>query len=131
MDVSPPIYQGDNSHPYIHALGDPPVGLIDLRPHPGSKNEHTEMSMWDIATGSLAGSLAIKARYGAVTFSPDGRLIAALATDGHISLLDADTLDPLPPIGAHKPMVPPCLAFSPDGSLLATGGDHSVKVWGL
>lgn len=98
---------------------------------PGNEqNEHTQMSMWDITTGSLASSSTIGARCGAVTFSPDGRLIAALGTYGAVSLFDADTLKALSTIGTHFPTAPPCLAFSPDGSLLATGGDRGVKIWG-
>ena len=127
-DVSAPANQAQNS--YFIADRWRRAGA-SMSPPLSDGSEHTDMSMWDVATGSLAGSSTIGARYGAITFSPDGRLIAALAIDGHVSLLDADTLKALSTVGAHKPTVPPCLAFSPDGSLLATGGDRDVKVWGL
>src|SRR6266545_110169 len=76
----------------------------------------------------------------AVVFSRDGRTLASAGADGVLKVwkvpelkdgkLDGQVAEPAT-LKGHKNWVS-CLAFSPDGSKLASGGfDSSVKVWSL
>ncbi|GAB4444213.1 MAG: NB-ARC domain-containing protein [Anaerolineae bacterium] len=65
----------------------------------------------------------------AVGFSPDGKIVAAGANDGHIRLWQAVNGRPIGVIPAHASTVR-TLAFSPDGQFLASGSfDHTVRLW--
>jgi len=65
-------------------------------------------------------------RYGEASFSPDGRRLATIATDGILRIWDAKTGDSvltLPTEGRRE------LAFSPDGTQIAVAqNDHSIVV---
>jgi WD40 repeat protein len=64
----------------------------------------------------------------ALAFAPDGRTLAA-AIDRVVHVWDADTGRPVARLAAHDGKVM-CLAFSPDGTLLASGGhDRVVCLW--
>jgi WD40 repeat protein len=98
----------------------------------GQSNICTELTIWEISTGRTYWSWSVTGRIGAVAFSPDSRLLAALALEGRVSMFDVHARQALHDIGDYG-LVPylPCLAFSPDGSRLAVGGGREVKVWGL
>jgi WD40 repeat protein len=63
-----------------------------------------------------------------VTFSPDGRLIAA-AAERSVQVWDAETGRALFHLDGHDNRVH-SVAFSPDGRLLATGSvDRTIRIW--
>jgi len=99
--------------------------------HAGAGSAKNRMTAWDTASGRSLWSWDARHGIGAFVFSPDGRLIVGLEADGNIRVFDVKSQQALPAIGTHGIADFPCLAFSPDGSRLATSGDRTVKVWGL
>ncbi|MBW4512337.1 MAG: hypothetical protein KME64_38470 [Scytonematopsis contorta HA4267-MV1] len=67
----------------------------------------------------------------AITFSPDGKILATGHTEGYICLWDVTSGQQLIKfLGHFHPIW--CISFSPDGSVLATGSDDKViKLWDI
>src|SRR5437763_4175078 len=65
----------------------------------------------------------------AVTFAPDGKLLAFGSRDGTIKLWDMATSRELASLTEHKNHLL-AVAFSPDGKMLASGGhEQTIKLW--
>lgn len=65
-----------------------------------------------------------------IAFSPDGKLIAT-GIDRQILLWQVDSRRQIAAFEGHSAWVR-CLAFSPDGQLLASGGtDNTIRLWNL
>ncbi|KAG8967742.1 hypothetical protein FRC05_001921 [Tulasnella sp. 425] len=66
----------------------------------------------------------------AVTFSPDGEMIASGAMDSTIQMWDAETGAPIgEPLIGHNNSVR-CISFSPNGKFLASGSDDkTIRLW--
>jgi WD40 repeat protein len=106
------------------------------------------VSVWNVATGELRHSLqlapapatAVSPFIWDVAFSPQGDTLAAAASDGRLHLwrlgqqIDQEQAGhelPFLTVDAHRRALT-CLAFSPDGQLLATGSlDASVRFWSV
>lgn len=83
------------------------------------------ITLWDASNGQRLRSLAQTG--GAVAFSPDGKLLAALGA-GDYAVRIWHTSDWRRPraLGGEKAE---SLAFSPDGSILAVGGVDRIDLW--
>jgi WD40 repeat protein len=86
-----------------------------------------ETALWDAETGAELRRLDARPD---ARFSPDGALLAALS-EGEVEVWEVAS-GRLLGRGTAPPHRPLCVAFSPDGGRLATGGgDASVILWGL
>jgi RNA polymerase sigma factor (sigma-70 family) len=91
--------------------------------------------LWDAVAGKELGRYAVHQHpVWCVVFDADGRTAASVDHFGSVALWDAATgrqvgLLQNPCRGGHVHVQ--ALAFSPDGSLMATGGvlDHTIRVW--
>jgi eukaryotic-like serine/threonine-protein kinase len=92
------------------------------------------VSMTASALSSGVGSTTPSVR--AVTFSPDGTLLATTGSDGTARLWDAATQHQIgPPMTPPKGISPVAgigpVAFSPDGQTLAIGDDQIARQWNI
>jgi WD40 repeat protein len=117
----------------------------------GEKPEKGSTRIWDLATGRERARFAVEGFYVcSVAISPDGKLVAAGVSDQTVRIYDlASGLERMPRLGqdhalqpklqeADAPMpafnnredrlVMPCLAFSPDGSILASGSSGTGSI---
>ena len=67
----------------------------------------------------------------ALTFSGDGRMLAAGSTTGNLKIWDAGNGSPLPQQGRSQDLAIFRLAFSPDGKRLAGVDREKVWIWGI
>jgi WD40 repeat protein len=114
------------------ADGTPPLSVAAS---PGGKVLATagrgsgQVQLWDAATGKPLQALGAKAQWGQPAFSPDGKLLAALAEKTAVALFDVAGGKQLAGLDA-PPAEVSCLAFAPDGRTLAVGGDD-LRLWDI
>lgn len=82
--------------------------------------------VWDVAAGKLLWRLEGHESYvNSVCFSADGRFLATCCADDAAHLWEVSTGKLLQECGDFED----CSAFSPDGALLVTGNNSSLKFW--
>ena len=85
--------------------------------------------LWDVATAQPVADLAGPGGpVQAVTFSPDGRILATAAAGDVVRLWDVRSRQQVLNLPRRNGQARK-LAFSPDGSLLATGGGNAARLW--
>jgi len=114
--------------------------LVRMNFSPNSKRLATterdsSIRLYDVATGNGVWSHKVKLNNpyenytSAVAFSPDGKVVAAGATDHQIYFCDAATGAELRQLAGHH-WYPWCLAFTADGKLLYSAGwDGTIRRW--
>src|SRR5436190_6129089 len=84
------------------------------------------------ATPLLAGerfSVSMPAWVGALSFSPDGKQLAAGCADSLVHLLETEAGREVAALAGHADTVA-AVSFAPDGKMLATGSyDHTARIW--
>lgn len=119
----------------IHALEES-SGCIFLGWSAGGKilatSDSRRITFWDPATGKSSRSLELRGAkywYVCLSWSRDGKLIAAACSDKIVRLLDASTGQVLVLLRGHQDESR-SLSWSPDGKLLASGSrDKTVRIW--
>lgn len=98
----------------------------------------TQVILWDAASGvkiatlsgqSVNNMVGYNLGVGKISFSPEGKFLAAANMDGMPTIWDVDTSSKV--MSLQTGMLPSkAIAYSPDGRLFATGGDEGiVQVW--
>jgi WD40 repeat protein len=81
-----------------------------------------------LVVGSVQGQTIPAEQVRAVSWSPDGQQVALAYQDGTLKLYNAASAALALTINAHtSPFY--TLAWSPDGALIASGGDNALRVW--
>ena len=90
------------------------------------------LTLWDPASGLRLASLTEpRSLVLSLSFSPDGRTLAAGTLGGGIELWDVATGQRQPDLRGHSAAVW-ALAFSPDGRYLVSGGhDGALRLWNM
>jgi WD40 repeat protein len=88
--------------------------------------------LWDVYTGQEILTLSHQ-RAVRVAFSPDGEILASAAGNDQrgytVTLWNVATGQPLHTLSGHRDRIE-CLDFSPDSTILASGGwDETVRLW--
>lgn len=96
---------------------------------PGRSTLLHEVIVWDVATGAVVWKTERFAPgIAALTYSPDGTLLAVCGMDNRLRIWRAADGRPLHEFPAVRDEFP-AVAFSPNGKLVAAGGAESISLW--
>ncbi|MGW2398128.1 nSTAND1 domain-containing NTPase [Kitasatospora sp. NPDC001664] len=88
-----------------------------------------EAVLWDVATGKTIARLADPSGSEAVTFSPNGHILAVTGDDGTVRLRETATGRITATLMGHTELAR-SVVFSPDGrTVVTTSGDDSMRLW--
>src|SRR5262249_38595368 len=86
--------------------------------------------LWDVATGKLLRTLEGHQHFiTALSYSPDGKVLASGSGDRTIRLWDATTGKELHKLKCEVSTTPFSLSFSPDSKVLASVGHSALQLW--
>ena len=95
---------------------------------PAENNIDKTARVWEVATGKNIATLENPSQVRAVAFSPDGHHVAA-ASNEHVNLWHTETWQNIAELDVRTVT---SIAFSPDGTCLATGGtlpEQTIRLW--
>jgi WD40 repeat protein len=93
-------------------------------------SEGSPITLRDVRNGQQKAVLTQDNGISYIVFSNDGSLLAAGDFAGNVHLYDVKSAEELTVLTGHSSRVV-SLAFSPDGKLLASGGDSTIRLWGV
>ena len=116
-----------SGHNFLSAMALSPDGA--LLASSGGWSDHT-VRLWDVSRQSQVAALRGHMQgVSAVSFSPDGGLLASGSWDGTIRLWDAATKSQVAALRGHTQVVS-AVSFSPDGGFLASGSrEGTIRLW--
>jgi hypothetical protein len=102
------------------------VGGDDLKKGNGTGN----VKLYEVGSWKVRATLDVppKVAVSSVAFAPDSKILATANSDGTVRFWDAANGKVLYTLPTGRV---DCAVFSPDGRLLATGGDNAVKLWAV
>jgi WD40 repeat protein/DNA-binding SARP family transcriptional activator len=86
------------------------------------------VQLWDLHSQQVIQTMTHSAWVNTVAFSPDARTLASGCFNGTLWIWDANAGTVVHTLAGSTNQVK-CLAFSPDGAALASGGDAMVRIW--
>jgi WD40 repeat protein len=86
------------------------------------------VKIWDVDSGKELSTVPQAGRLGSVTFSPDGKLLALVSSDGEASLWDVDTAKRIRTFKGVE-CINRSVCFSPDSSVLAASMEGLLYLW--
>jgi WD40 repeat protein len=114
----------------VHTFGISEVGMNDIAFSPDGRLLASSEVIWDVESKQIVRELE-RGVYAPVTFSPDGSILAVAPFDQPVKLLDVSSGQVVRTLDNQAGNFAPSMEFSPDGTLLATGGhlNGTVTLW--